>query len=70
MAQKNLEAKKCGGIIHSDIEDNFIQLEVYNYDDLKIINENPKLIKTRREGSCYIIKEGDICNFLFGKKKK
>ncbi|CFW92894.1 GTP-dependent nucleic acid-binding protein EngD [endosymbiont DhMRE of Dentiscutata heterogama] len=70
LAKKEMTARECAGLIHTDIQKNFIRLEVYNYIDW-LTNSNEiqlrKLGKIRREGSQYIVKEGDICHFLFGK---
>jgi len=33
LAKKSMSARECAGLIHSDIQKNFIRLEVYNYED-------------------------------------
>ena len=70
LAKQTMNARECGGLIHSDIENNFIRVEIYNYNDwLKFPSkeELKKSGKIRKEGANYIIEEGDICYFLFGK---
>jgi GTP-binding protein YchF len=70
LAKKNMNAKECAGLIHSDIQKGFIRAEIYNYDDwLKFPSreELKKLGKISKEGADYLVKEGDICYFLFSK---
>jgi GTP-binding protein YchF len=61
-------APQAAGVIHSDFERGFIRVEVYSVDDLvelkseKAIREAGKL---RVEGKQYIMKDGDVCHFLF-----
>jgi GTP-binding protein YchF len=62
LAGKEMNAKQCAGLIHSDLEKGFIRAQIYNYQGwLK------KADKIRTEGAQYIIQEGDICHFLFSK---
>jgi len=69
LVKKNYNAKECSGLIHSDIKNKFIKLEVYNYfdwlvfPDKEILKKNGKI---RKEGANYLVKDGDICYFLFG----
>ena len=54
--------------IHSDIARGFVRAEViYNKDLIGFKNEKEARDKAaiRREGKQYIIKEGDVVNFLF-----
>lgn len=70
LAKKIMNAKECAGLIHSDIQKGFIRAEIYNYNDwLKFSSreELKKLGKIGKEGAEYLIKEGDICYFLFSK---
>lgn len=70
LAKKAMNAKECAGLIHSDIQNNFIRLEVYNYEEWLQFPSKEKLKtlgKIRSEGANYVVKEGDICYFLFGK---
>lgn len=65
-----MNAKRCAGLIHSDIEKGFIRAQVYNYQDWLVHpNEQQlkKMGKVRTESAQYIIQEGDICHFLFSK---
>ena len=71
LAKKTMNARECAGLIHSDIQKNFIRLEVYNYNDWCQFpgkEELKKSGKVRKEGANYLVEEGDICYFLFGKK--
>ncbi|TDV24180.1 hypothetical protein BCF59_0128 [Mycoplasmopsis mustelae] len=63
-------APKCAGIIHSDFEKKFIKAEVISYQDY--INCGGELGakntgKMRQEGKSYIMQDGDVCHFKFGK---
>ncbi|WP_027333948.1 redox-regulated ATPase YchF [Mycoplasma elephantis] len=63
-------APECAGIIHSDFQNKFIKAEVISYDDY--IKYNGELGvknagKLRLEGKNYIMNDGDICHFRFGK---
>lgn len=63
-------APQAAGVIHSDFEEGFIRVEVINIEDLikcgsEIIAKEKGMIKT--EGKDYIIKDGDVCHFLFAK---
>jgi GTP-binding protein YchF len=61
-------AQKAAGKIHSDIERGFIRAEVIGYDDLMqcgTMAEGRKHGLLRQEGKTYIVKDGDIINFLF-----
>jgi GTP-binding protein YchF len=61
-------APQAAGVIHTDFERGFIRCEVYTLDDLEThgseleIKNNGKL---RVEGKSYVMKDGDICHFLF-----
>jgi ribosome-binding ATPase len=64
----NLPALEAAGAIHSDIQRGFIRAEVVAYDDLVAAGnmvEAKKRGTVRMEGKTYIVKDGDICNFLF-----
>ena len=68
-----MNAKECAGLIHSDLEKGFIQVEVYHYDDWQTNpNENRlrKEGKIRGKGAHYVVKEGDICYFVVRKIQK
>ena len=59
---------QAAGVIHSDFEKGYIRAEVYQLEDLekhhseKAIREAGRM---RTEGKNYIVKDGDICHFLF-----
>ncbi|MBY0586667.1 redox-regulated ATPase YchF [bacterium] len=59
---------QAAGVIHTDFERGFIRAEIYSLDDLvalkteKAIKEAGKL---RVEGKEYVMRDGDICHFLF-----
>ena len=66
--QNNTLAPQAAGKIHTDFEKGFIRAETVSYDDY--VNnkgevgsrENGKL---RQEGKDYVVKDGDVMNFLF-----
>ncbi|MFO0857448.1 MAG: redox-regulated ATPase YchF [Phycisphaerales bacterium] len=61
-------APQAAGVIHTDFEKGFIRAEIYTVGDLekykseKAIKEAGKL---RVEGKEYVMKDGDVCHFLF-----
>ena len=61
-------APQAAGVIHSDFERGFIRVEVYSVDDLaelkseKAIKEAGRL---RIEGKEYVMRDADVCHFLF-----
>lgn len=63
-----IKAPQAAGIIHTDFERGFIRAETISFDDLdnfgsqKAVKEAGKL---RSEGKEYIVKDGDIMEFLF-----
>ena len=66
--RKGSSAPVAGGKIHSDIERGFIRVEVMQYDDLIAAGSEQGVKqagKTQLNGKDYIIKDGDICHFLF-----
>jgi ribosome-binding ATPase len=61
-------AVEAAGTIHSDIQRGFIRAEIVAYDDLMrcgSMAEGKKQGVVRMEGKTYIVKDGDICHFLF-----
>ncbi|WP_425617078.1 redox-regulated ATPase YchF [Anatilimnocola sp. NA78] len=61
-------APQAAGVIHSDFEKGFIRVEVYSLEDLEKYGSEKELRaagKLRVEGKSYIMKDGDICHFLF-----
>ena len=65
---KGSKAPKAAGKIHSDIERGFIRAEVVAFEDLKacgsIANAKAKGL-FRSEGKEYVMKDGDVVNYLF-----
>jgi len=61
-------APQAAGVIHTDFERGFIRAEIYSVADLeqhkteKAIKEAGKM---RIEGKDYVMKDGDVCHFLF-----
>lgn len=61
-------APQAAGVIHTDFEKGFIRAEIYSVTDLekykteKAIKEAGKM---RVEGKDYVMKDGDVCHFLF-----
>lgn len=61
-------APEAAGKVHSDIQRGFIRAEVVRYEDLiecGSLAEARKRGQLRVEGKTYIVKDGDIINFLF-----
>ncbi|TPE57988.1 redox-regulated ATPase YchF [[Mycoplasma] falconis] len=63
-------APKCAGVIHTDFEKKFIKADVISYDDY-IAFEGEQGAKNagklRSEGKNYVMQDGDVCHFKFGK---
>lgn len=61
-------APQAAGAIHSDFERGFIRVEVYQVSDLTAL-KSEKAIKDagrlRVEGKSYVMRDGDVCHFLF-----
>ena len=66
--RKGATAPQAAGAIHTDFERGFIRAEVYAVADLaelkseKAIKEAGRL---RVEGKSYVMRDGDVCHFLF-----
>ncbi len=61
-------APQAAGVIHSDFERGFIRAEVYSLEDLEKFKSEKEIRqagKLRVEGKSYVMKDGDICHFLF-----
>lgn len=61
-------AAQAAGKIHSDLERGFIRAEIVSYDDLVRVGtfaEARRQGLLRHEGKGYIVKDGDIVEFLF-----
>ena len=66
--QRGTLAPHAAGKVHSDIEKGFIRAEVITYDDyVECGNEHEarKRGLLRLEGKDYVVKDGDVINFLF-----
>src|SRR6266508_5725394 len=66
--RRNTPAVEAAGEIHSDIQRGFIRAEIVAYDDLIKaggMTEAKKQGTVRMEGKTYIVKDGDVCHFLF-----
>ena len=66
--KKGMSAKKCAGLIHSDIERGFIKAEVMSFEDLEQFKDEKKVQeagKLRLEGKDYVMQDGDIVFFRF-----
>jgi ribosome-binding ATPase len=62
------QAQQAAGKIHSDIQRGFIRAEVVAYDDLTSaggLAEARKQGVLRAEGKTYVVKDGDVINYLF-----
>ena len=66
--QRGTVAQKAAGKVHSDIEKGFIRAEVVSYEDLvsagSLAEAREKGI-LRLEGKSYVVRDGDVINFLF-----
>ena len=66
--KKGTRAPQAAGKIHSDFERGFIRAEVIAFDDLKACGAMAAAKAkglVRSEGKEYVMKDGDIVNFLF-----
>jgi GTP-binding protein YchF len=66
--RRNTPAVEAAGAIHSDIQRGFIRAEIVAYNDLikaGSMAEAKKHGTVRMEGKTYIVKDGDVCHFLF-----
>lgn len=68
--KKGSKAPQAAGEIHTDFEKGFIRAEVINWEKFIEAGSEVKAKELgwlRTEGKEYIVKDGDICNFLIGK---
>ena len=68
---KGTKAPEAAGKIHSDIQEGFVRAEVIAYDDMVHFNGRAgarEAGKMRAEGKDYVVKDGDVINFLHNKK--
>ncbi len=66
--KKGTNAKKCAGLIHSDIERGFIKAEIMKFTDLEELQDEKKVQESGKlylEGKDYIMQDGDIAYFRF-----
>ncbi len=66
--KKGTNAKKCAGLIHSDIERGFIKAEIMKFNDLEQLKDEKKVQEAGKlylEGKDYIMQDGDIVYFRF-----
>ncbi len=66
--QRGTLAPHAAGKVHSDIEKGFIRAEVITYDDYVACGNEHEARKRgllRLEGKDYVVKDGDVINFLF-----
>lgn len=62
------KAPQAAGTIHTDFERGFIRAEVYRVEDLETYGSEADVRaagKLRTEGKDYVVKDGDVCYFLF-----
>ena len=65
---KGTKAPQAAGKIHSDFERGFIRAEIIAYDDLMAcgsLNAAKEKGLLRSEGKEYVVKDGDVVEFLF-----
>lgn len=65
---KGYKAPQCAGVIHSDFERGFIRAETIAYEDFVNLGGEQackEAGKMRSEGKEYVVKDGDLLNFLF-----
>lgn len=61
-------APQAAGVIHTDFERGFIRAEIYTIEDLEKFKSEKGIKeagKMRIEGKEYVMKDGDVCHFLF-----
>jgi len=61
-------APQAAGVIHTDFEKGFIRAETIAFDDFVALRGEAKAReagKLRAEGKAYVVKDGDVMNFLF-----
>jgi hypothetical protein len=68
--REGAKAPEAAGVIHTDFQKGFIRAEIIDYESFveaggEALARSKGMIKT--EGKDYVIKDGDICHFLFSK---
>ena len=64
--RRGMTAAKAAGVIHTDIERNFIRAEVVSYDDLMAAGSlaaAKEKGQVRLEGKEYVVQDGDVMLF-------
>lgn len=67
--KEGTRAPQAAGVIHTDFAKNFIRAQVISYDELLIhgsLSKAKNSGKVRTEGKEYIIRDGDVIEFLVG----
>ena len=67
--ERGASAPEAGAAIHTDFKDRFIRAQVVTFDDLVMagsISHARDAGKLRTEGKEYIVKDGDVIEFLIG----
>lgn len=65
---KGTKAPQAAGKIHTDFEKGFIRAQVFNIDDLRELGSEKSIRekgKLRSEGKDYVVRDGDVVEFLF-----
>jgi ribosome-binding ATPase len=68
--RKGWKAPRCAGVIHTDFEKGFIRAEIAGYDDYVAHKGEKGCRETgtlRSEGKEYVMRDGDVCHFLFNR---
>jgi ribosome-binding ATPase YchF (GTP1/OBG family) len=55
-------------VIHTDFERGFIRAEIYSVPDLTELGSEKAIREAGRmrvEGKSYVMRDGDVCHFLF-----
>ena len=61
-------APQAAGVIHSDFEKGFIRAETIAFSDYVALKGEAGALrrgKLRAEGKAYVVRDGDVMNFLF-----
>ena len=74
---KGTLAPQAAGVIHTDFERGFIKAEIASFDDFKELHQGTASMakvkeagKYRQEGKNYVMREGDIVEFMFNVTSK
>jgi GTP-binding protein YchF len=61
-------APQAAGVIHTDFERGFIRAQIYSVSDMETYGSEAEIRaagKLRVEGKSYVMRDGDVCHFLF-----